>query len=192
MAENINLDKFEEMREMWNNLNTRLSAIEEENQRLAREITANKYKTARERLIRKYSVFIILGTIMLAYVFFFIYLNPVVLEKYRLVTTIYWIVFFLFEISVDFYLMYRLKRLDIYNSSVSEIAEMAHSNWKIHKIAIAIGLPLAIGAAILMALAMDADQFVIIGMIVGGLVGLAIGIRQLLKFMNYYRMMRSE
>lgn len=177
---------------MWEELNFRVERLEEENRRLARETMSSRYQTARERLVKRYRIFIILALVMIVYMSALILLNPLAVEKYKLATAIYWGVFLAAEAAIDTYLMIKVQEIDLYNSTVSEIASKAARNWRIHKIAVAIGMPLAIGACVLLALLYDADNFIIFGMIVGGVIGLAIGIFQLLKFMNYYKLLQSE
>lgn len=185
------MEELQEIKNMWAEINNRLIHLEEENRRLARKAINEKYKNAQERLISKYRTFIIIEVIMIIYVYLFIFYNPMVGEKYKLLTTIYWIIFFIGETAFDSYLMYRVQEIDIYGSSVREITRKAALNWKIHKIGIAIGFPLAIGAVVLFALAMDANEFVYMGMTVGFIVGLVIGLRQLYKFMKYYKLLQS-
>lgn len=186
------MENLDDMKTMWLELNSKISALEEENRKLARKVVSLNYKTAREKLIRKYTAFIFVASLMILYTLAFITFNPMIVEKYKIATTIYWIIFFTFEAGIDLYLRQRVKNIDIYNSSISEIAHQAATNWKIHKLAIIIGLPLAIGAVILFALSLNADLFMIYGMIVGGLVGLIIGIFQLIKFYEYYRLLQSK
>lgn len=186
------MEDLEDMKTLWNNLNRRVETLEEENRRLARLVTENKIKSARERLIRKYSLFIILSVIMIFYIFIMVNFNPLVVEKYKMVTLIYWSLFFAGEAGVDLYLRENVKKIDVYSSSISEISAMAAKNWKIHKIALMIGLPVAFGAVILMGLLLDANEFTIYGMIVGAIVGLLIGLRQLMKFYENYKFLQSE
>ena len=186
------MENFEEMKAMWIELNNRVSSLEEENRRLARSIINNNYKTARDKLISKYSLFIIIEIVMIFYMLIFVIFNPLLVEKYKVATIIYWALFFAFEASIDIYLRTRLRKIDIYNSSVSAIAAIASKNWKIHKIAIIIGLPLAFGAIILFGLLLNANEFTIYAMIIGGMVGLLIGVRQLRKFYLYYKLLQSD
>ena len=166
--------------------------IEESNRKLAREVSNNKFKNAQEKLISKYKAFIYVEIIMIFYIIFFIGLNPLVADRYRLVNIIYWCCFFMVEIGVDTYLLRRVKLIDIYNSSVSDIAKNAAENWKLHKLALVLGLPLAFGAIILVALAFQAHYYTILGMIAGGLIGCIIGLFQLNKFREYYRLLQSD
>lgn len=186
------MDKIDEMKEMWQELTARVGVLEEENKRLSRIVRNSSYKSTQEKLINKYLKFIFVECVMIIWMSIFLIFNPQVVEKYRLITIIYWGIFFLFEIILDTYLMMRVKAINVYNSNVSEMAIQAAKTWKIHKIGIIIGMPLAIGAVILFGFALDANQFTIAGMIVGGVVGLIIGIRQLMKFLQYYRILQSE
>lgn len=186
-----NIENIEGLKEMWKEINMRLGNLEEENKRLARRVMTSNYKSAKNRLISKYCGFIVLEGVMTVVMFLFFYFNPELNESYRLPALIYWTLFFLGEVIVDTYLMLKVRSMDIYNSSIQEISETAAANWRIHKIAIIIGLPVAIGAAILFALAADANQYVIGGMIVGGFIGLIIGWYQLMKFMKYYHLLQS-
>ena len=185
------MDNLEDMKTMWIELNDRLSSLEEDNRKMARQIMSGKYKTAQERLISKYRLFIIIATIMIFYIIGFVGFNPLVDDKYRLVTVLYWIIFFLAEIGIDSYLLFKVKEIDIYHSSVTEIAAIAARNWKIHKIAIFCGLPVAIGAIVLFALALDADEYMIYGMLAGAVIGILIGLRQLMKFFSNYKILQS-
>lgn len=185
------INDMENMKAMWNDLNQRMASLEAENRLLARKVMTSGYKTARERLIRKYTAFFFLSFLMIFYAIPFIAMNPLTVEKYRVTTTVYWCVFFAIEAAMDFYLMTRVKKIDVYNSGVSEITRQASKNWKIHKIFIAIGFPLAIGAVTLMVLALGGSRYVVYGMMGGGFVGLLIGLLQLRKIHGYYRMLRS-
>lgn len=194
MKEDIieNINELDEMKEMWKELNTRVTLLEEENRRLARNVTAKRFLSSTGELVRRYKRFMFVELIMAIIFPLMIYHNPFVVDKYRIITLVYWLIFFMGEVCVDFYLMNKVKEMDINNYSITRIAKEAKNNWKIHKIAIMIGLPVAIGAIILFALCMDANEAMIIGMIIGGTVGLMIGIWQLMKFRNDYINLQTE
>lgn len=186
------MEELQDMKTMWIELSQRISALEEDNRKLAQKVRNQKFKSTQEKLMRKYSLFIGIEIIMIFFMIPLIMGNPFVVEKYRWPCLIYWTVFFLFEIAVDLYLRQRVREMDIYNSTVREISSRAAQNWKIHKLGIIIGLPLAFGAVIMYGLLIDGDKFVILGMIVGGVVGFIIGMGQLFKFRQYYRFLQSE
>lgn len=184
--------ELEDMKAMWTELNERISALEAENMRLARGVVDNNYKSARERLILRYRRFIILEIFFIIPTSILILTSTEVVEKYRIPTLIYWITFFIIAASEDFFLMCRLEQMDMNRQTVSQIASIAAKNWKFQKLGIMIGLPMAIGAIILFALAMNANIFMILGMVTGGCIGAMIGIRQLLKFMKDYKILQSN
>lgn len=185
------MDKPSDIKDMWKDLNARLSVLEAENRRLMNIVKNDKLKSIRQRLISRYRKFIILA-LCSAFVFpGFILLNPLIIEKFRLVTAIYWCFFMLLGAGVDTYLLYNVKDMDIYNGSVSQISKIAIRNRKIHKLWIIFGLPLAFIAVLLWGFAMDADKFVILGMIIGGLAGGVIGATQLRKIMYDYKKLMS-
>lgn len=186
------MDEVNDMKKIWAQLNSRISKLENDNDILLKNIKFGRFKTSQEKLKNKYRKFIMIETIMTIAVVLIFLPNPMVNERYLWPTLIYWVFFFLFEISVDFYLLIKVSSMDIYNSTVSQISSYARQCWKIHKIAIFIGLPLAIGAIILFALLMNADKFVIAGMICGGMIGLVIGLMQLYDFIRNYRQLQSQ
>lgn len=186
------MNEMDEIMRMWKKMDEKLSVLARENQRLALEVRKNKYRSSLERLVNKYWKFIILETVCLLLFPLMIIYNPLVVEKYRWITAIYWCCLFAFELGVDYYLMSRLRALDVCSRSVREISLEAQRNWKIHKIAIIIGFPVAIGAVILFALSLNADPEILAGMTVGGVIGLVIGISELRKFMRDYKNLQEE
>lgn len=184
------MDNLNDMKTMWMELNEKVSALEAENKNLARKMINEKYKSAKERLINKYNAFIWIEAIMIFFMTLFFLYNPQVNEKYRIITLIYWDVFFLIEVIFDCYLLNRIKSVNVYSSSINEVAKKATDNWELHKKGVIIGLPLAFGAVILVSLALNANEFTIYGIILGGVIGVAIGINQLLKFRKYYMLLQ--
>lgn len=184
------MESIEDFKIMWQDLNQRLSHLENENQRLIQNIRETKYKTTQEKLVKKYRAFIIAEVITICYMTLFFIFNPMINENYRIISLIYWDIFFVLEVIFDFYLLYQVKKINVYDSTIKEVATRAAANWKLHKMVIAIGLPLAFGAVLLFALSLDANQFTIYGMILGGVIGIFIGINQLIKFKNYYKLLQ--
>lgn len=173
-------------------MDSKLTSLIEENRQLAAEIKKNKILSSKEKLVRKYRAFIIMEAICIPLMVFLLGFNPMVVNQYRWAAMIYFVCFFLLEICVDSYLLYRLLGIDIYSDSIVEISRRATANWKIHKIAVLVGIPIAIGAVVLFCLAMGSDISVIWGVAVGGVIGLGIGLNEFFKFMKNYRTMSRE
>lgn len=186
------MQSLDDIKLIWQDLNDRLSHLEAENKALMNKVKQSNYITARDKLVKKYYAFIFLEIIMIIFMSFFLIFNPYVNEKYRIGALVYWDLFFIMEIAIDTYLLMQIQSIDIYNSPITEVARRAARNWKFHKLAIVIGLPLAFGAIIIFALALDANEYTIFGMIVGGVVGAIIGGSQLLKIKKYYKRLQVD
>ena len=186
------MNNIEDMMLMWKEMDSKLNSLVEENRRLAGEIKKNKLRSSQERLIRKYRGFIIMEAVCIPLMFFVLGVNPLVIDKYRWPALIYFVCFFLLEICIDGYLLYKLSSLDIYNDSIREISHQARTNWRIHKIAVLIGIPIAIGAVVLFCLALGGDVAMLWGVFVGGAIGLGIGLNEFFKFMKNYKSMCED
>ena len=186
------MENIEDMKTMWIELNERVKSLEDQNRTLAKKVIANKYKSTKEKLIKKYLSFSLLSFIMIIFSIFGILMNPFILGKYKWITFICWICFFLFEGSIDLYLCRNLQRIDVYNTSFRKIAATTAQNWKVHKLAVVIGLPFAVLVCILYALAIQADVFAVYGMVCGAFVGLIIASFQLKRFYSYYRLFKTD
>lgn len=186
-AELEDIKEINEMKAIWAKLNERISHLEEENKRLANDIIKNRYKSSIDALKDRYKKFIALELIFAILIPLTLWFNPEVVEKYRMIAILYWFAFFAIEMVFDYYLLERVKDMDIYEDSISEIGQKALANWKLHKLEIMLGFPLAIGAAVLYGFAIDANEFIFMGMGAGALVGAIIGFRQLMRFRRDYR-----
>ena len=186
------MNNIDDMMRLWKEMDSRLSSIVEENRRLADEIKKNNLRNSQEKLMCKYRAFIILAAICIPMMFFILGINPLVVNQYRWPALIYFVCFFLFEICIDGYLLYKLNCIDIHNDSIIEISRNARINWKIHKLAVIVGIPIAIGAVVLFCLAMGSNTAVLGGAFVGMIIGLGIGLNEFFKFMKNYKTMTRE
>lgn len=186
------MNNIDDMMLMWKEMDTKLTSLVEENRKLADEIKKNKLRSSQEKLMRKYRAFIIMEAVCIPLMFFVLGVNPLVVNQYRWPALIYFVCFFLLEICIDGYLLYKLNNIDIYNDSILEISRQARDNWKTHKIAILIGIPIAIGAVVLFCLALGSNKSMLWGVFVGGAIGLGIGLNEFFKFMKNYKAMSRE
>lgn len=186
------MNNIDDMMVLWKEMDGKLSALVEENRRLADEIKKNKLRSSREKLTRKYRSFIIMEAVCIPLMFILLGVNPLVINAYRWPALIYFVCFFLMEIGIDGYLLYKLSSIDIYNDSIVDISKQARANWKIHKIAVLIGIPVAIGAVVLFCMAMGGNISVLWGVFVGGAIGLGIGLNEFFKFMKNYKSMSYD
>lgn len=186
------MNKIDDMIAMWKEMDSKLSSLVEENRKLAEEIKKNKLRGSQEKLMRKYRAFIIMEALCIPLICFFLGVNPLIVDQYRWPALIYFVCFFTFEICIDGFLLYKVNKIDIYNDSIIEISRQAKTNWKIHKIAVLIGIPIALGAVVMICLAMDGDIAMLWGVFVGGIIGLGIGLNEFFKFMKNYKTMSKE
>lgn len=186
------MNNIDDMMVMWKEMDRKLSSLLEENRKLTDEIKKNKLISSKEKLTRKYRSFIIMEAVCIPLMFFLLGVNPIVVNQYRWPALIYFVCFFLLEIGLDGYLLYKLKSIDIYNDSIVEISRQARANWRTHKIAVLIGIPVAIGAVVLFCLAMGSEVSMLWGVFIGGVIGLGIGMNEFFKFMKSYRAMSQE
>lgn len=155
-------------------------------------IINGKRKTALQNLAQRYRWFSNMGLVFLLIVpfnLFNLHLFPEL--KLRMTMIIWFAGFFLISSVMDRWLYHGIKGIDVLTMSVSEVIEKALYYRKWHIRFIFILLPLALGCLGLMAYAID-DLYIRLGMVVGFLVGVAMGIRQLLNFLADYRAITSE
>ncbi len=155
-------------------------------------IINGKRKTALQSLAQRYRWFSNMGLLFLVIVpfnLFNLHLFPDL--KMRTVLIFWFAGFFLICSVMDRWLYHGIKQIDVLTMSVSEVIEKALYYRKWHIRFIFILLPLALGCLGLMAYAID-DLYVRLGMVAGFLVGVAMGIRQLLNFLADYRAITSE
>lgn len=186
------MNNIEDMMRIWKEMDSKLSSLVEENRRLVDEIKKNKLRSSQEKLVRKYRAFIIMEAICIPLIFLVLIVNPLVVNQYRWAALIYFVCFFLLEICIDGYLLYKLSSIDIYTDSITEISRQAKANWKTHKIAVIIGIPIAIGAVTLFCLALGGNVAVLWGVFVGGAIGIGIGLNEFFKFMKSYKTMTRD
>ncbi|MCH5233007.1 MAG: hypothetical protein J1E78_05140 [Muribaculaceae bacterium] len=183
------MEKINEIRQIWQEMDRRLSKLEIENKKIMQTVMKSTYSSAKEKLLNKYLRFIIIECVMITFMNLFFIFNPLIVDKYRILAITYWDIFFLLEVSLDIYLFYQTKDINIYTSTITEITKKASMNWKIHKIGVLAGLPLSFVGIFIMALSLNAYEYILYGMAVGGVLGLIIGVIQFLKFRSNYKLL---
>ncbi len=155
-------------------------------------IINGKRKTALQSLAQRYRWFSNMGMVFLLIMpFSLLNLHLFPDLKMRTILIIWFGCFFLICSVMDRWLYHGIKQIDVLTMSVSEVVEKALYYRKWHIRFIFILLPLALGCLGLMAYAID-DLYVRLGMVAGFIVGVALGIRQLLNFLADYRAITSE
>lgn len=150
------------------------------------EITAGRKNTALENLATRYKRFSSLSLVMLiltpAYIF-----GNIFPEDSRMLILAAMEVYFVVCGVMDYWLYMGIKKIDVQTWSVAEVMRTALYYRKKHLQFVAILLPFAILVVGSMAWALSHNQYFIYGVICGACIGIAIGARQLMKFMTDYR-----
>lgn len=140
-------------------------------------------KTTLERLANSYQRFSRFGLI-------FMLIGPLILWNagIRSLWVLAGLIIMMGAASVtDYYLTRSIRAINPSTMQVTEVLERTMRCRKIHLLWVAIALPVIIFWIAATAYMMRADIYFIYGVCFGGLVGLAIGIRVLIKFLADYR-----
>ncbi len=155
------------------------------------KILSGKRKTALQNLAQRYLWFSNMALVFLVIVPFNI-LNPHIFPdmRCRMLILLWFCAFFIICSVMDRWLYLGIRQIDVLTMTVSEVVEKALYYRKWHIRFIFILLPLALGCLGLLAYVVD-DFYMRLGMVAGFLVGVALGIRQLLNFLADYRAITS-
>ncbi|MBO5444967.1 MAG: hypothetical protein J5995_06450 [Muribaculaceae bacterium] len=176
MEENIRKD----WRETRVNIKTSQESLE--------DIMNGKRKSALDNLARRYLRFSNAAIIVMlcSPIAFFRVMSEEVGTQAALWIAIGFDFFMLVSSIMDRWLYHAIRRLDIPGMAVAEIARKAAFYRKRHLQFVAILLPLAIVWVIMVGV-LCGDVYLIAGMVTGGIIGLAVGIRYLMEFLSDYR-----
>ncbi len=149
--------------------------------------------TALENLVRKYRRFSIFGLVMMIISLQFLFNHSLILDSsMRPVITLAFMFYFGLCSSIDYWLSKGVSSINCYTMPVSEVAAKALYYRKIHHRSMMILIPLAIAVLGVMGYAMRSEEWLIIGMVCGVIVGAILGVRQYLEFMNLYRRLTAD
>ncbi len=155
-------------------------------------IMEGKRKTALQNLAQRYRWFSNMALLFLVMVplnLFNLHLFPDM--KGRMLVVIWFCSFFMISSVMDRWLYNGIKRIDVVTMPVSEVVAKAVYYRKWHIRFIFILLPFALGCLGLMAYLIE-DIYLRLGMLAGFIVGVALGVRQLLDFLADYKTLTSN
>lgn len=178
----------EEIRKDWQEVNVNIPEKPDSYDK----IINGKRKTALQNLAQRYRWFSNMALVFLLMVplnLMNLHLFPDM--KWRMVVVIWFCSFFIICSVMDRWLYHGIKQIDVVTMPVAEVVEKAIYYRKWHIRFIFMLLPMALGCLGLLAYLID-DMYVRLGMITGFLVGVAMGIRQLLNFLADYRSILSN
>lgn len=173
----------QDMKSAWRETAT---SLQTENDRLLTEFRNGNPLTSLERLRNRYRRFAIMGFTMIPFSFVFLLKNIFPMDG-GIWITLAFIVYFLTCGIMDTWLYRGLDTIDCLHMPVSEVIEKAHYYRKKHLQFIVILIPMAIAIVCILANFTGWDENIMLGMIIGGSIGFAIGLQQLFAFLRDYK-----
>lgn len=177
-------NELDNIRRAWTSMGESLSNLTPNN--IPTDKLSNM-KTTLDRLADKYKRFSIMGLVMIVASSLMFSRRELLGSPWNIYLPIAYACYFFIGSAIDHWLYYGIKSINPLTMSISEVAGKALLYKKRHIQSIFLLLPMAVALIIATACAFSFDSYIIVGMITGGLVGLAIGITQLCRFMSYYR-----
>lgn len=171
------------MKSAWRETAT---SLQTENDRLLTEFKNGNPLTSLERLRNRYRRFAILGFTMLPLSCVFMLKSIFPIEG-GIWITLACIVYFLTCGFMDTWLYRGLDTIDCLHMSVSEVIEKARYYRKKHLQFVVILIPMAIALLCGLAYFTGWEEHILLGMIIGGSIGFAIGLQQLFAFLRDYK-----
>ncbi|MDE6279078.1 MAG: hypothetical protein K2M05_03815 [Paramuribaculum sp.] len=149
--------------------------------------------TALDNLAQKYRRFSILGFVMALLSIQFLINKALILDdSMRYIVTIAFMLYFALASSIDHWLSKGVASINCYTMPVSEVAAKALYYKKIHHRSMIILIPFALALIGLLGYALRSEEWFILGIACGFLVGAIIGVRQYIEFMSLYRRLTSD
>lgn len=149
-------------------------------------IVSGRARTALQNLATRYRQFSNIAFIMI-FTMPWVFMSQLIPGRNSLYVVISGMLYFLTCSVMDRWLYNGISRIDCATMSVSEVAGLALFYRKRHIQFIIILLPLAAAWISMLLYFSTSDPFLIYSVACGTVIGLAIGVRQLFKFMNDYR-----
>lgn len=174
---------IEEIKRRLDSLDERLGRLENKSDMRVdiAGIERGSIQSAQERLVRRYRMFALIGLLMC----------PVVGILYRnimpLLPRVMFAGFFLVASMMDFYLWKGVKSINCSTMGVATVAEKARFYRKMHHVFMAVLVVLMVPVLGTLVRAFAGDEYMIWGMVAGGVLGFAIGVRMYLNMMREYR-----
>lgn len=191
--EMTNNDNIKEIKEMWEEINKRLARLEEATLNEGRRVSEKNIRSAQQNLEATYKRFSVVGFIS-AVVFPIIFGVPTLFDYpsriYQLIVSLSMCAYFLTAAIMDLYLYHKVGDMDLAEMPVSTIRQTAIRLKKRHHIFMMILIPTAIVVLGLMVYPIIEQTW--IGLVIGGVLGLAFGLRFYFKIMGDYKRIISE
>lgn len=146
----------------------------------------NRRKTSLQRLADRYRRFALLALLLIG-------LNMSALYRFCPVEFIIgFVLIMLASSAMDFYLMHRISSIDLSRMPVHDVLQRIMDCRKRHLAFVVVAVPCAFFWCFGLAYVYRLDKYILIGVLSGCVIGFAIGIRILLRFLEDYRSALEE
>lgn len=176
----------EDIRKNWS-----MSRLRRMDNNVVYDVMSGRRQSALQSLAIRYRRFSNIALVMIAWSVY-MYFNPVMPERWRFITSISLGVYFLTVSIMDYWLYRGILSIDLAEMDMRTVMLKAAFYRKRHLQFVAILLPMALGLVGLLIWQFTDNRIALIGVIFGLLIGLAIGSRQLMKFLADYRTLTKD
>lgn len=182
---------MDEIRKLWEEMGLRLEKFQQDASGGNYDSRLGRRLTALEKLKRKYLAFS-----RMALIFILVWpcslwsLRDVIGNWYLPILVIFGS-YFAIGSAMDYWLYKGISSIDCYTMTVKEVADKAYYYKKMHLRFIVILLPIALICLGSFGWILRGEPYLIAGMLFGAILGLALGYRHYLDFMNEYRRLRE-
>ena len=181
---------IEEMRRAWTETADRLERLEGNFTARREEAMAGKRRTALDSLASRYKRFSLISLL-------FVFISPLYLvnhvfdDRYGILIPIFMAAYFGIASCMDWWLYKKVSSIDISLMPSEEVVSTVALCRRRHFQFMVILIPLMIGMVVLFILGSEQNKYMIISICFGIIIGLILGLRQLINFMHDYKLVRS-
>lgn len=185
----------DELKNMWKDMNRRLERLETQIEDEGRLVSRKDMRTTQQTLAGRYKRFMVLGACM-AIVFPLMILQPRFMDvkdmTWHIVAAILFFIYYVTASFFDGYLRDGVVSINLASTPTDIVAREMRRLKKIHHRSMMILFPMAVVVLGYFIYPFLHQEFVLLGVAVGGTVGLLLGLRVYFKMMAEYRELMQE
>lgn len=185
----------EELKEMWNDMNRRISRLERQIGEEGRRVSDSNIRTAQQNLAKHYKRMMVISACMAAF-WPAMLLMPDYMEvsdhTWHVASAILFLIYFITAAVADGYLYNSILALRLDSTPVDTLILKVGRLKRIHHRMMMILIPMALATIGYFISPFLQDSYVICGVALGGTVGLLIGLMAYFRMMADYRRMMAD
>ena len=181
----------EKLKYYWKMLNIMSQQNSFDMESLKKIVNDEMKQTSLNRLETRYKRFSIIAFLMIFIGFLYIW-APLFDSSIRYILGVVMMFYFMLCSCMDYYLYSRIKNINIYQMTTSEVLQKIITTRKLHFIFMSILLPIGVGIIVLITFAFPDNREIVWGVIAGAIIGLGIGLMKLMDFLRDYRNLISN